>query len=134
MKTESTAAKNADARETRTERTIRLLMTITDPLQQKLQEFKVFYPAVAMARHNKMPNKQILRHLADGGLKLYPSLLENLIDAMEQAEGAPACQHCGHTLRTEPTATKASKSDRGEGDHTSESPARLVEEALASNA
>jgi hypothetical protein len=134
MKPEHTATKNADARETRTERTIRLLMTTTDPLQQKLEEFKVFYPAVAMARHNKMANKQILKHLADGGLKLYPSLLESLIDSMEKAEGAPICQHCGQTLRAEATGPKASKSGGDEGDHTSETPASLVEEALASHA
>lgn len=134
MKTENGATKSADARQTRTERTIRLLMTTTDPLQQKLQEFKVFYPAVAAARHNKMANKQILKHLADGGLKLYPSLLESLIDAMEKAEGAPACQHCGQTLRTEAAGTKASKSGGDEGDHTSETATSLVEEALASHA
>lgn len=134
MNTEHTPAKNLEARETRTERTIRLLMTTNDPLQQKLQEFKVFYPAVSMARHNKMANKQILKHLADGGLKLYPSLLESLIDAMERAEGAPGCQHCGQTLRSEATGSKASKSGADEGDRTSETPASLVEEALASHA
>lgn len=134
MKTEHAAAKSLEARETRTERTIRLLMTTTAPLQQKLQEFKVFYPAVSIARHNKMANKQILKHLADGGLKLYPSLLESLIDAMEKAEGAPACQHCGQTLRTAITGPKASKSGADEGDHTSETPTSLVEEALASHA
>lgn len=99
MKSENTAVKNADARETRAERAIRLLQTTaTDPLQLKLQEFRIFHPAVAAARHKGMKTKQILKLLAEGGLKLYPGLLEKLMVAMEQAVSAPTCQNCGQRI------------------------------------
>jgi hypothetical protein len=108
MKIENTTVKNAEARETRAERAIRLLQTTAiDPLQLKLQEFRVFYPAVANARHKGMKTKQILKLLTEGGLKLYPGLLEKLMAAMEQAGGVPACQHCGQPLQTEATGTSA---------------------------
>ncbi|GAB1594736.1 hypothetical protein [Lysobacter claricitrinus] len=100
MKTESTVAKSADTRETRAERAIRLLQTTAiDPLQVKLQEFSTFYPAVAAARHKGMKTKQILKLLAEGGLKLYPTLLEKLMAAMEAAEGTPRCELCSQPLR-----------------------------------
>ena len=101
MKTENTTAKNADARETRAEKAIRLLQTTAiDPLQLKLQEFRAFYPAVATARHKGMKTKQILKLLAEGGLKLYPGLLEKLMVAIEKADGVASCELCGQALRT----------------------------------
>lgn len=131
----NTKSKDADARESRFERAIRLLQTTAvDPFQLRLREFKAFYPAVVAARHNGMKNKQILKLLADGGLKLYPGLLEKLMSALEKAEGAPACQHCGQTLRTEASGTNARKSSGNVDDHASEPSAGLVEEALASHA
>ncbi|ODT96602.1 MAG: hypothetical protein ABS82_03960 [Rhodanobacter sp. SCN 67-45] len=74
--------------------------TAVDPFQLKLQEFRVFYPAVATARHKGMKTKQILKLLTEGGLKLYPALLEKLMTAMEQAEGTPSCELCGQPLRS----------------------------------
>ena len=111
MKIENTTVKNAEARETRAERAIRLLQTTAiDPLQLKLQEFRVFYPAVANARHKGMKTKQILKLLTEGGLKLYPSLLEKLMAAMEQAKGVPSCELCGQILRVEAAGTEAGNS------------------------
>lgn len=136
MKSENTAVKNADARETRAERAIRLLQTTaTDPLQLKLQEFRVFYPAVAAARHKGMRTKQILKLLAEGGLKLYPALLEKLMVAMEQAVSAPTCQHCGQRLRinaVEPVPDSHCRET--EGEHAPEPMPSRVEEALALHA
>lgn len=124
---ENTAPKNVDARETRAERTIRLLTTTaTAPLQQKLQEFRIFYPAVATARLKGMRNKQILKILADGGLKLYPALLEKLIAAMERTEGVPTCQHCGQTLETEVADTNAGSPGPTDDEHPSEPPSGPV--------
>jgi hypothetical protein len=166
MKTENTTAKNADARETRAEKAIRLLQTTAiDPLQLKLQEFRAFYPAVATARHKGMKTKQILKLLAEGGLKLYPGLLEKLMVAIEKAKGAPSCELCGQTLRKEaaepvsgsplPVAEGELPADlTNEGEHTSDSvvedghpvnpstdgehprnsPANLIEKALALHA
>ncbi|MGY3041432.1 hypothetical protein ACVWWQ_003064 [Rhodanobacter sp. TND4EL1] len=124
MKAENTAAKNADARETRAERAIRLLQTTsTDPFQLKLREFRTFYPAVATARHKGMKTKQILKLLTEGGLKLYPGLLEKLMEATKQAEGTAACQHCGQTLQTEVANTNAGNPSPIDGEqHPSEPP------------
>lgn len=123
MKAENTAAKNPDARETRVERAIRLLQTTsTDPFQLKLQEFKPFYHAVASARHKGMKTKQILKLLAEGGLKLYPSLLEKLMVAARQAEGDPACQLCGQTLLPEAADTDARNPNPTDGEHPSGPP------------
>lgn len=130
MKTENAAVAKADGRETRAERAIRLLeTTAVDPLQLKLQAFRRFYPAVVNARHNGMKTKQVLKILTEGGLKLYPSLLEKLMVAMEQAEGAPACAHCGQRLRI-----KTIEPESGSPCTEPEGRPSLVEEALALHA
>ena len=118
MKIDNTNAKNAEARETRAERAIRLLQTTAiDPLQLKLQEFRVFYPAVATARHKGMKTKQILKLLTEGGLKLYPSLLEKLMAAMEEAKGVPSCELCGQFLRVDAAGTGAGNSGSTKDEH-----------------
>lgn len=118
-----TKRRDADARESRVERAVRLLQTTAvDPFQLKLREFKAFYPAVVAARHNKMKNKQILKIIADGGLKLYPSLLESLMKAMEQAEGTPACQHCRQTLQIRPAGADAGDPGSTDGARQPSSP------------
>lgn len=123
MKTESTTVKNAEARETRAERAIRLLQTTAiDPLQLKLQDFRAFYPAVANARHKGMKTKQILKLLAEGGLKLYPGLLEKLMAAMEEAKGVPSCELCGQTLRVEVVGMEAGHSGSTKDDRAPASP------------
>lgn len=118
MKPDNTNARNAEARETRAEQAIRLLQTTAiDHLQLKLQEFRVFYPAVATARHKGMKTKQILKLLTEGGLKLYPSLLEKLMAAMEEAKGVPSCELCGQLLRVDAAGTEAGNSGSTKDEH-----------------
>ena len=96
------AAKSSEVRETRAEKAIRLLMTTSaSPFQQKRGEFKLFYPAVRAAKANGMKNKQIIKILAEGGLKLYPALLEKLMAAQGDADDASKCLHCGQALATD---------------------------------
>lgn len=101
MKSESIlAAKSGEAKETRAEKAIRMLTTnATSPFDQKFEEFKAFYPAVATAMNNGMKARPILKILADGGLKLYPALLDKLIDAMKQEAEAPHCPHCRQIIK-----------------------------------
>lgn len=109
MKNEKVIPKSADTRETRAERVIRLLeTTAVDPLQAKLQDFHAFYPAITVARQKGMKTKQIIKILADGGMKLYPALFEKLMKAMENSEGKPYCKLCGQSLAI--TASGVSKS------------------------
>ncbi|WP_155273927.1 hypothetical protein [Xanthomonas arboricola] len=121
-----TKPKDAEVRETRIERAIRLLQTTAaDSFQLKLREFKAFYPGVVAARHNKMKTKQILKIVADGGLKLYPALLENLIKAMERIEGMPICQQCGQTLHTDEADTNTGMFGSNSGEQPPEPPSGL---------
>jgi hypothetical protein len=97
------AARGGEARETRAEKTIRLLLSLDgDPKQQKLREFEKFYPAVLQAKARKVPRKTILKHLGEAGLKLYPALFEELMTAMAQVLGGLAeplaCSHCGQPI------------------------------------
>ena len=98
------AAKSGEAKETRAEKAIRLLTTaVGDPLKLKLKEFKPFYPSVRIAQSNGVPRKQILKYLADAGLKLYPNLYEKLMASMEKActegdGGSVTCGQCGQPL------------------------------------
>ncbi|MBH1826825.1 hypothetical protein I5W35_06780 [Stenotrophomonas maltophilia] len=109
MKNEKITPKNVDTRETRAERVIRLLeTTAVDPLQAKLQDFHAFYPAITVARQKGMKTKQIIKILADGGMKLYPALFEKLMNAMENSKGKPCCKLCGQCLAI--TASGVSKS------------------------
>lgn len=114
------AAKGGEARETRTEKTIRLLMSLDgDPKHQKLKEFEKFYPAVLQATARKVPRKTILKHLSEGGLKLYPALFEELMTSMAQALEARgesvACSHCGQPIQSTPAGDQkqASLGERG---------------------
>ncbi|MET3653105.1 hypothetical protein [Dyella japonica] len=101
MKTDNhLAAKGGEVKETRAEKAIRLLTTTAaNPFHQKLDEFKTFYPAIATAKRNGLKHKQIIRILAEGGLKLYPSLFEKLMAAMKAEESHRTCPHCGQTMR-----------------------------------
>jgi hypothetical protein len=100
MKTNNNLPKGGDAKETRAEKTIRLLTTTAgNPFNQKLEEFKAFHPAVVTARRNGMKNKQIIKILAEGGLKLYPTLFEKLMAAMSEDPDATTCTHCGQALQ-----------------------------------
>lgn len=105
MKTDDIlAAKGGEAKETRAEKAIRLLTTaVGDPFKLKLEEFKSFHPSVRIAQSNGVPRKQILKYLADAGLKLYPNLFEKLMTAMEKAcmeggDGSITCSHCGQPI------------------------------------
>lgn len=100
MKTDNTlAAKSGEAKETRAEKAIRLLTTTAgSPFNQKIDEFKTFYPAVVAAKRNGMKNKQVIKILAEGGLKLYPALFEKLIAAMKRDAVANNCPHCGQVV------------------------------------
>ena len=114
MKNDNTlAASRGEPKETRAEKAIRLLTTMaSSPFHQKLLEFRIFYPAVVAARANGMKNKQIIKVLAEGGLKLYPALFEKLMVAMPDDGVAPACSHCGQPARAnilEPASTSTSR-------------------------
>lgn len=100
MKTDSNlAARSAEVKETRAEKAIRLLTTqAANPFDQKLHEFRAFYPAVATAMNNGKKARPILKILADGGLKLYPSLLDKLMTAMKEEAVAPRCTHCKQVI------------------------------------
>ncbi len=97
-------AKSGEAKETRTEKAIRLLTTaVGDPFKLKLKEFKPFYPSVRIAQSNGVPRKQILKYLTDAGLKLYPSVFEKLMATMDKAcveggIGSVTCEYCGQPL------------------------------------
>lgn len=101
MKTDNNfAAKSGEIKETRVEKAIRLLSTkAANPFDQKLDEFKAFYPAVATAMNNGMKARPILKILAEGGLKLYPALLNNLITAMKEESETPRCPHCRQAIQ-----------------------------------
>lgn len=101
MKTDNNlATKAGEIKETRAEKAMRLLSTqAANPFHQKLDEFKVFYPAVATAMNNGMKARPILKILADGGLKLYPALLDKLIAAMKEDAEAPRCPHCMQVIK-----------------------------------
>lgn len=109
MKIDNTlAAKGGEARETRAEKAIRALMSLCgDPKYQKLKEFEKFYPAVLHATNRKVPRKTILKHLSEGGLKLYPALFEELMTLMAQAQearsGLNICSHCGQPIENDTT-------------------------------
>lgn len=95
------AATSGEAKETRVEKAIRLLTTMaSSPFNQKLVEFRTFYPAIVAAKANGMKNKQIIKVLAEGGLKLYPALFEKLIVAMQDNGVAPACHYCRQPMLT----------------------------------
>jgi hypothetical protein len=100
MKTEKILApKGGEAKETRADKAIRLLeTTITDPFNQKLDEFKAFYPAVVTAKRNGMKNKQVIKILGEAGMKLYPALLEKLMSAIAREPEADMCALCGHAV------------------------------------
>ena len=100
MKTDNNLApKSSEAKETRAEKAIRLLSTkAANPFDQKLDEFKPFYPAVATALNNGMRARPILKILAEGGLKLYPALLDKLIGAMKEEADAPHCSQCRQVI------------------------------------
>lgn len=100
MKTDNMlAAKSSEAKETRAEKAIRLLSTkAANPFDQKLDEFKAFYPAVATALNNGMRARPILKILAEGGLKLYPALLDKLIAAMKEEADSPRCPQCRQVI------------------------------------
>lgn len=100
MKTEDNLpSKSGETKETRAQKAIRLLTTATgSPFNQKLDDFRTFYPAVVAARRNGMKNKQIIKILAEGGLKLYPALFEKLMSTMENDRDATACPHCGQAV------------------------------------
>lgn len=100
MKTDKTiAAKSSEAKQTRAEKAIRLLMTTAgNPFNQKLEEFETFYPAVITAKRNGMKNKQIIKILAEAGLKLYPALFEKLVVAMAREAEAKMCALCGQAV------------------------------------
>lgn len=134
MKIDSTlAAKGGEARETRAERTIRLLMSLDgDPKHQKLREFEKFYPAVLQATVRKVPRKTILKHLGEAGLKLYPALFEELMTSMAQAQGSRgepiACSHCGQPIHNAPAGDEKQAS-LSEG-QTEQGP-ELLDESVA---
>ncbi|MEO7068064.1 MAG: hypothetical protein ABI114_14220 [Rhodanobacter sp.] len=113
MKNDNTlSAQRGEAKETRAEKAIRLLTTMaSSPFNQKLLEFRTFYPAVVVARANGMKNKQIIKVLTDGGLKLYPALFEKLVVAMQDDRVASTCPHCGQHM----------SANMGESDSTSAS-------------
>lgn len=97
------AAKCGEARETRAEKAIRLLMSLDgDPKHQKLVQFETFYPAVRHAISRKVPRKAILKHLSDGGLKLYPALYEEFLALLggrhEEQTGISSCIQCGQPI------------------------------------
>lgn len=108
MKTDTNlAAKSGETRETRVEKTIRLLMSMDgDPKHQKLKDFEKFYPAALHAISQKMPRKTILKHLSEGGLKLYPALFDEFMISMgkahEERGDATICHSCGQSLQTPP--------------------------------
>ena len=96
------AAKNAEIKETRAEKTIRLLMSLDgDPRHQKLKEFEKFYPAVLHAMSRKVPRKTILKHLSEGGLKLYPGIFEEFMILMDRGD-VVFCNHCGQPINASP--------------------------------
>lgn len=119
MKTDKElAAKGGDARETRSEKAIRLLMALEgDPKRQKMQEFAQFYPAVLHAIARKVPRKTILKHLSEGGLKLYPALFEELLTSMSSdyrnRGDAVLCKQCKQPIQ--PPASLDSAYDRDVG-------------------
>lgn len=100
MKTDSNlAARSAEVKETRAEKAIRLLTTnAAGPFDQRLDAFRQFYPAVAMAMSNGMKARPILKILAEGGLKLYPALFAKLMVAMQEETEAPRCRHCRQAI------------------------------------
>lgn len=103
------AAKCDEAKETRAEKAIRALMSLDgDPKYKKRKEFENFYPAVLHAINRKIPRKTILKHLRDGGLKLYPALFEEFMTSMAQALEARgesnACSLCGQPIENFSTA------------------------------
>ena len=105
MNTKDTAklTRTAEARDARADRVIRQLMLLEcDPKQQKRRDFEKFYPAVLHAMKRKVPRKTILKHLSEGGLKLYPSLLEEFMEEMgksyETLGEAVACAECGQAI------------------------------------
>jgi hypothetical protein len=100
MKTDNNlAAKSGEAKQTRVEKAIRLLTTLAgNPFNQKLEEFKAFYPAVNAAKRNGMKNKQIIKILAEAGLKLYPALFEKLMTAMARDPSENTCGLCGEPV------------------------------------
>lgn len=108
MKIDNTlAAKCGEARETRAEKAIRLLMSLGgDPKHHKLKEFEKFYPAVLHAMSRKVPRKTILKHLSEGGLKLYPALFEEFLSSMAKAYedrgDVVTCNHCGQAIQPPP--------------------------------
>lgn len=112
MKTNETlAAKGGEVKETRAEKAIRLLTTqAANPFHQKLDEFRGFYPAVATAMNNGMKARPILKILAEGGLKLYPALLDKLMAAMKAEAESPRCPHCRQTI-DHPSASRSRSSD-----------------------
>lgn len=100
MKTDNTlAAKGGEAKKTRAEKAIHLLMTTAgDPFHQKMDQFREFYPAVVIAKRNGMTRKQIMKILAEAGLKIYPALFEKLVSAMAREADAKVCAHCGQAV------------------------------------
>mgnify|MGYP005751521325 CR=1 FL=1 len=124
MNTKKTADSNkstASLKETRTERTIRAIMSLDcDPKQQKRKEFEKYYPAVLHALSRKVPRKTILKHLNEGGLKLYPSLFEEFMGDLnakcQSAGNALSCEACGQPLSLQVPAHLPSESGvSGEG-------------------
>lgn len=100
MKNENNlATKGGESKETRAEKAMRLLTTkAANPFSQKLAEFKTFYPSVVTATHNGMKARQIIKILAEGGLKLYPALFEKLMTTMRAEAETPRCTLCNQAL------------------------------------
>ena len=83
MNTKIESPRNIEAKDSRAQKAIRLLMSMDgDPKRQKRSEFEKFYPAVLHAIDRKVPRKAILKLLSEGGLKLYPALFEEFLDSM----------------------------------------------------
>jgi hypothetical protein len=94
----------SDAKESRADRAIRLLTAeASNPFNEKLISFRIFYPSIVIAKKNGLKNKQIMKILAEGGLKLYPAVFEKLMNAMGQESGLTELLICGAIVRAQPS-------------------------------
>ena len=127
MNTKDTAkfTKTTEARDTRVDRAIRQLMSLDcDPKQRKRQEFERFYPAVLHAMSRKVPRKTILKHLSEGGLKLYPSLFDEFMESMAksyESQGSHvSCNSCGQEITNSKRRSTSTMPDAVHATHQGE--------------
>jgi hypothetical protein len=102
--------KSHEGRETKAQKALRLIAALDgDTKRQKAKQFEQYYPAVRDALRRNVPRKALLKILEEGGLKLYPALFDELIEAFAnqsndggESHGCPTCGHVPTPLTEKP--------------------------------